>query len=178
MSHMANIITCIRFPCSLALLFVPPLSPAFYALYLAAGFTDMIDGAVARRTRTASDFGARLDTAADLALVAVCLIRLLPVLGLPPWAWAWAGAIAVVRVVNIVSGFVLHGRLVAFHTAANRAAGALLFLLPLTLGLIDLKYSAAIACAVATFAAVQEGHFIRAGRDVCPTDPTAASREI
>lgn len=50
---MANIITGIRIVLSIALLFCPALSPTFYALYIAAGFSDMIDGAV----RSAADFG-------------------------------------------------------------------------------------------------------------------------
>ena len=49
---MANIITGIRIVCSIALLFCPVFSPAFYALYLTAGVSDMIDGTVARKTGT------------------------------------------------------------------------------------------------------------------------------
>ena len=37
-------------------------------------------------------------------------------------------------------------------------------ILPLTLSIIPLTYSAIIVCAIATFTAVQEGHFIRTGR--------------
>ena len=59
---MANIITCIRIVISVALLFCPALSSVFYELYIAAGFSDMIDGAVARKTGTVSEFGSRLDT--------------------------------------------------------------------------------------------------------------------
>lgn len=40
------------------------------------------------------------------------------------------------------------------------AAGVMLFLFPLTLLLIDLKYSAVVVCAVATVAAVHEGYLI------------------
>ena len=43
---------------------------------------------------------------------------------------------------------------------------ALLFVLPLTLPFINLKYSALAACLFATFAAIQEGHFIRTGKEV------------
>ncbi len=45
---MANCITCVRIVCGIALLFCPVFSPAFYALYLIAGVSDMADGAVAR----------------------------------------------------------------------------------------------------------------------------------
>ena len=71
---MANIITGIRILCSIALVFCPTLSPVFYSLYLVAGFTDMIDGTVARKTNTVSEFGSRLDTIADFIFVVVCLI--------------------------------------------------------------------------------------------------------
>lgn len=161
---MANLITGIRILASAALLFFPALSPAFYVPYIAAGISDMIDGPVARRTHTVSDFGARLDTAADFVLVAACLIKLLPVLDVPVWLYVWIGVIALIKAVNFVSGYVMQKRFVALHTPMNKATGVLLFLLPLTLSCIELKYSAVPVCAVATFAAVQEGHFIRTGR--------------
>ena len=47
----------------------------------------------------------------------------------------------------------------------NKVTGILLFLLPLTLPVVELKYSAPLVCTVATFAAIQEGHYIRTGRD-------------
>ena len=40
-----------------------------------------------------------------------------------------------------------------------------IFTLPLTVTIIDLKYSGAFVCAAATFAAIQEGHLIRTGAD-------------
>ena len=51
---MANLITGGRILCSVFLLFPQVFSPAFYALYLTAGLTDMLDGAVARKTQTVS----------------------------------------------------------------------------------------------------------------------------
>ena len=94
---MANIITCIRIVLSAALLFSPALSPVFWALYLAAGFSDMIDGAAARKTGTVSELGSRLDTIADIVFTAVCLIRLLPVLEVPAWLYTWIAVIAVIK---------------------------------------------------------------------------------
>ena len=162
---MANIITGIRILFSIALLFCPALSPMFYALYIAAGFSDVIDGTVARKTGTASESGARLDTMADFVFVAVCLIRLLPVLRIPAWLYGWIGMIALIKAVNIVSGFAVQKKFVAVHSVMNKATGALLYLLPLTISTVPLKYSAIVVCAVATFAAIQEGHFIRTGRE-------------
>ena len=162
---MANIITGLRVLCAAALLFCRPFSPAFYALYVAAGLSDMIDGATARKTNTASEFGASLDAAADFIFVAVCLIKLIPVLHIPVWLTVWIVVIALIKFINIVSGYVMRKRFMSVHSAMNKVTGVLLFILPLTLRLIDLKYSGAIVCAAATFAAIQEGHFIRTGRE-------------
>ena len=38
----------------------------------------------------------------------------------------------------------------------------LLFLLPLTLSFIELKYSSIVICSIATYAAIQEGSYIAA----------------
>lgn len=162
---MANLITSCRILLSLLLLFFPALSPGFYDLYLAAGLTDMLDGFVARRTKTASPLGAKLDSIADIIFLAVCLLKLLPVLTLPVWLWVWVGLIALLRLVNILSGFVCRKKLVLLHTKANKLTGALLFLLPLSLGFLNLLYTAVPLCTLASFAAIQEGHFIRTGRD-------------
>lgn len=158
---MANIITCIRILCSIFLLFCPALSMAFYALYITAGVSDMIDGWVARKTNSVSEFGAKLDTVADVIFVVVCLVKLLPVMDIPVWLYVWIGVIALIKVVNIISGYIIQKQFVAVHSVMNKVTGMLLFVFPLTLSIVDLKYSAMVVCAVATFAAIQEGHFIR-----------------
>lgn len=164
MKHIADSITGLRIVFSIAILFFTPLSPAFYGLYTAAGLTDMIDGTVARKTNTVSDFGAKLDTIADLVFVAVCLIKLLPILDIPLWLWVWITVIALIKVINLISGLVIQKKWIALHTVMNKVTGALCFLLPFTLHFIDLRYSAIIVCAAATFAAIQEGHLVRTGK--------------
>lgn len=158
---MANIITSIRVLCSIAILFCPVFSAAFYSLYISAGVSDMIDGWVARKTNTASEFGAKLDTMADIVFVIVCLFKLLPVMDIPVWLYVWIGVIAFIKVINIVSGYVVRKQFVSVHSVMNKVTGILLFVFPLTLSIVDLKYSAIVVCAVATFAAIQEGHCIR-----------------
>ena len=162
---MANLITGTRILCSNALLFCPAFSPSFVVLYLVSGLTDMVDGAVARKTGTVSELGAKLDTAADFVFVAVCLWKLLPKLAVPSWLWVWIGGIALIKVVNVLSGYILQKRFVVLHTAMNKVTGVLLFILPLTLRILDLKISGGVVCAIATFAAIQEGHYIRTGRE-------------
>lgn len=157
----ANLITGTRILCSVALLFCPAFSYSFFVLYLAAGFTDMIDGSVARKTGTVSEFGTKLDTATDFVFVAVCLWKLLPGLAVPLWLWIWIVFIALIKMINIISGYVIQKKYVTMHTIMNKVTGILLFILPLPLPVVKLKYSAPLVCTVATFAAIQEGYFIR-----------------
>lgn len=164
MKTLANDITIIRILCSIALLFFPAFSLAFYILYITAGVSDMVDGWVARRTHTASKLGAKLDTIADIVFVVVCFVKLLPVMDIPVWLWVWIGIIALIKIINIISGYIIQKRFVSVHSTMNKVTGLLLFVFPLTLSFIDLKYSAAVICIFATFAAIQEGHFIRTNK--------------
>ena len=161
MKNLANDITIIRILCSVALLFFPAFSVAFYVLYITSGISDMVDGWVARMTHTVSELGAKLDTIADIVFVIVCLVILLPVLNIPVWLWVWIGIIALIKIINIVSGYIIQKRFVSVHSTVNKVTGLLLFVFPLSLSFLDLKFSAVVVCIFATFAAIQEGHFIR-----------------
>ena len=158
---MANAITGLRILVSVVLLFCPAFSPIFYTLYLVAGLSDMADGIIARKTNSISEFGSRFDSIADFVFVAVCLIKILPVMDIPIWMYVWTTVIALIKIINIISGYAMQKRYVAVHTTMNKVTGMLLFMLPLTLTIVPLKYLGIPICSVATFAAVQEGSFIR-----------------
>ena len=162
----ANIITGIRVLCSIVLLFSAALSPAFYTWYIIAGTSDVLDGWIARRTNSASDLGAKLDTAADCFFVVACLIKLLPALAIPLWIYLWTGVIAAIKLLNILYGFTRQKQFVAIHSISNKLTGAMLFAIPLTLPLIELQYSATFVCLFATFAALEEGHIIRTKKTI------------
>ena len=95
---------------------------------------------------------------------------LIPVLDVPVWLWVCIGIIAAIKSINLVSGFIVQKKFVAEHTVMNKVTGVLLFLLPLTLKFIELKYSAISVCAIATFAAIQEGYYIRTKKTTERTD--------
>ena len=161
---MANTLTISRILLSVLLLCMHPLSCSFYILYVICGLTDVVDGFIARKTGLASETGAKLDTAADFVFVVVCLIKLLPVIELPIHLLIWTVIIALIKSINIISGFIVQKKFVAVHTILNKVTGAMLFVLPLTVSFVDLRYSGSIVCAVATLAAIQEGHLIRTKR--------------
>ena len=163
--HIANIITGSRMVFSLSLLFIPLSSAWFYALYLLCGLSDMIDGTVARRTNSASEFGARLDTLSDFVFMTVALIKFVPHLHIPVWLWIWIGIIAMIKLGNAVLGLVRAKKLIAPHTVLNKVTGLLLFLLPVTISFVDLTYTLPIVCTVATVAAMHEWYYMEKQHD-------------
>ena len=161
--HISNILTGCRILGSILLLFFPVFSLAFYIIYLLCGFSDMIDGTIARKTNSVSEFGAKMDTVADLAFVSVSLIKLLSTIHIPWWLWIWVSVIAIIKIGNIIWGYVLKKQFISLHTIMNKVTGLLLFLLPLTLSFLELKYSSLVVCSIATFSAIQEGVYIVTG---------------
>ena len=164
--NMANIITYCRIWCSIIMMFFHMSSTPFFILYMICGLSDVLDGIIARKTNTASDFGARLDTVADFIFAMALLIKILSGIDVPIWLWIWIITITGIKIANIIFGVVCTNRLIVEHTLLNKITGVLLFLLPLTLFWVDFKYSAMVVCGVASFAAIQEGNYIRKGREV------------
>ena len=154
--HIANIITGSRIVFSLSLLFIPLTSEWFYALYLICGLSDMIDGTVARKTNSASELGAKLDTVSDFVFMSVALIKFVPHFHIPVWLWLWIGVITMIKLVNVVWGFIRTKKLISPHTLLNKITGLLLFLLPVTISFVDLTYTLPIVCTIATVAAIHE----------------------
>ena len=158
--YIANAITSLRIIGSVVLLFFDVSSLPFYITYLLCGFSDMVDGTIARKTNSTSKFGSQLDTIADLIFVVISLFKLLPEIHIPQWLWIWGSVVAVIKISNIIWGYVSKNQFIALHTIMNKATGLLLFLLPLTIPFVELKYTAIVVCSIATFSAIQEGVYV------------------
>ena len=107
-----------------------------------------------------------MDTGADFIFVVVLLIKILSVIDVPVWLWIWVIAIAGIKIGNVIYGFIYMGRFMVEHTIMNKVTGILLFLLPLTVFIVEMKYSAMAVCSIATFSAIQEGYYIKEGREI------------
>ena len=64
----------------------------------------MVDGTVARKTNSISEFGARFDSVADFIFLAVFLIKFLPLIHFPMWLWIWIAVIAIIKIGYIGTG--------------------------------------------------------------------------
>lgn len=164
--YIANIITGSRIIFSLLLVFIPLSSMWFYVFYLFCGFTDIIDGSIARKTSAVSKFGAKLDTVSDLVFMLVCSIKILPLMQIPIWQWVWIIVIALIKIFNIAFVFIHKKKLISIHSLLNKTTGFALFLLPLSLTFVEATYGVLVVCAFATIAAMQEVYFIAKGQEL------------
>ena len=156
--NMADTITSARMVFSLFLLFMPPRFIGFFAVYTLAGLTDALDGWLARKTGTASEFGARLDSMADLLFYGVLLVRLFPVMrqALPVTIWYAVAVILIVRLAAYAVAAIRYHRFASLHTWLNKLTGGAVFLLPYVLAVsTGVVYSWAV-CILAFAAALEE----------------------
>ena len=163
--QIANIVSSSRILLSITMLFSPAFSVGFYCIYLLCGFTDMVDGTIARKTNSVSEFGARLDTISDFIFFVVSFIKLLPVIHIPKWILVWVVVIAIIKIFNVILGFIYTKKLISLHTVMNKITGLLLFLLPPSLQFIEPRCSFAVVCIIATIAAIQEFCYIIKAND-------------
>ena len=159
MTQLPNIITLLRVAGAFGLIFCNATDMAFWGLYCLCGFSDIIDGYLARKFMCATQTGALLDSLADICFVGSCALKLLPSLPLPQWLWLWAGIIFMIKIMNQISALVMYGECCFLHSLANKVTGFLLFVsVPMTF-LSNIPIS--IVAAIATYAAIEEGHLIR-----------------
>lgn len=154
----ADLLTALRIVGALGLLFLMPKSPAFFAVYTLAGLTDVLDGWVARKTGKTSDFGAKLDSVADLLFYAVMLIRLFPILyeTFPVQIWYAVGGVLLLRLASYCTAAVKYHRFASMHTWLNKLTGGAVFLLPYVLQVSSgIPYGWAL-CALACAASLEE----------------------
>ncbi|WP_312940093.1 CDP-alcohol phosphatidyltransferase family protein [Oscillibacter sp.] len=128
----ANVLTVSRMLLSFPLVWIAPLSSAFYVFYTLAGVTDMLDGPVARRTGTMSREGAMLDSIADVVFLAAALVALFPMLKerCPDWGLWPILVAAALRCGAYGVGLYKYRRFTPYHTRINKLTGAALFCAP------------------------------------------------
>lgn len=131
-NNIPNYITTLRIIGTTCLLFLEPLSIAFYIIYTVSGISDIVDGFVARKMKVTSELGAKLDSIADLMFYAVMLIKIFPVLWkkIPTILWIVVGIILGLRVCTYGVVAVKFKRFASVHTYLNKCTGLLIFLVP------------------------------------------------
>jgi CDP-diacylglycerol--glycerol-3-phosphate 3-phosphatidyltransferase len=128
----------------------------FYVVYVYCIASDIIDGYVARRTKTTTNIGAILDSSADLTLIAIMLIVFIPRLSFELWMLALVGAVLFVRILALGIGFAKYRTLTLLHTFMNKATGLVLASFPIFYLIFDERVALVVAFIGAFSAGVEE----------------------
>ena len=105
--YIANIITSIRILGSVCMLCSSVFSPLFYSAHLLCGFTDMIDGTIARKTNSVTAFGSHLDSIADLIFLTAASIKILPAIYIPNWLWGSVLIVFITKTAAVIWKYLL-----------------------------------------------------------------------
>lgn len=154
-NHLPCCITAARFVSALCLA-AAEIPVLFLALYLFCCLTDALDGFAARRLNACSEFGAQLDSAADLTVTAVLLLRLCPIVSPGPRLTLWICGVAALRLAAALTACVRFGRFGFLHTWGNKITGILWMLYPFALFLFDLDWALTAVLIAASLSALEE----------------------
>ena len=138
--------------------FLEPRTTAFFTVYTLTGITDVLDGFIARITKTASKFGAKLDSTADLLFYSVMLLKILPVLAeILPWSiWVAVGVVLALRLSAYIVAAIKEKQFAAHHTILNKITGFTVFCVPYILPLSFAASLCWIPCVVGALASGEE----------------------
>ena len=160
MKSIANCISISRIIMSIMLLIPETFSIHFNITYIYCGISDMLDGFIARKSKSESEMGDRLDSTADIIFVIASMVKILPVLHLSDVIIIWVVFIAFIKIINIVCSYIYNKKMVLPHTIANKITGFVLFVAPFIIVNTNSILFEIIVCSIAAFAAVQEGYCI------------------
>lgn len=151
------------------LLFFKPLSAFFLLICFLAGFSDILDGFIARKMNFTSKLGAALDSIADAIFIFVLLGIFLSYFHWPGWSVLWVTVIAIIRFASLLIGFIKYRTFAFLHTYANKSNGLALFCFPFLYHICGLNVTAFLLCCFSTISALEE-LFINAASKILNRD--------
>lgn len=166
--NIANYVTCIRILCVLAILFTRVFSLPFFILYFVSGASDCLDGYLARKLKIQSEFGARLDSFADILLLGVCMIKVLPVIARRISVVFWI-ALVVILIIKVISICVIVKKTGSFgllHTFLAKFNGILLFFSPFLLYIYSIPVIATILIIFCGLGAIEELYYVLTAKEI------------
>jgi CDP-diacylglycerol--glycerol-3-phosphate 3-phosphatidyltransferase len=155
-----NIITLSRIAVTFGLLNVEWFSFNFYVMYSYCGISDVIDGFLARELSTTSNFGALLDSIADILFFGVVLLIILKEIPLTNFTLVWMLLIAIIRVCTAICSKLTHKKIIYLHTYANKLSGVLIFLVLFFVNTSIFYLAMGIILLVTSLASIEELYII------------------
>ena len=153
--HLANIITSSRIIGAIVLFFCNDITTLFLIVYVFCGFTDLIDGPIARKTNSSSTLGATLDTIGDvgtyLALTRILIKNKL----VPGWILIWIISAGVLFGVCSLVSKKRFNKIYLPHTYLGKIFGGAVFVLPVAMQFVDGAIWMSVICTIASIHAIE-----------------------
>jgi CDP-diacylglycerol--glycerol-3-phosphate 3-phosphatidyltransferase len=153
---IASIITIGRIIGAFLLLLTTPSSLTFLIIYSLCCISDVLDGYIARKTKTTSKLGEILDSIADFVLIVVIFIIFIPLFEWRIWMLYWGILIALIRFGSLTIGYIKYRTVSFLHTYANKGTGVMLALFPIWYLLFRFDIAVLILCIISTISAFEE----------------------
>ncbi len=153
-----NFITALRIVGTVCLFFIEPFTLTFFIVYTLAGITDVLDGLVARLTKSSTEFGAKLDSASDLIFYAVMVLKIFPMLlkKVPGILWVVVGVIVAIRLASYVTAVIKYRCFASLHTYLNKLTGFAVFCTPYFYLTPYMTVFCIVLCVIAFISSVEE----------------------
>ena len=158
LKYLPNSITFLRIVGTMCLLFTKPLSTTFFVVYVITGITDVLDGFFARKLKLTSNFGAKLDSIADLLFYSFMIISIMPILFEKISVYIWIGvAVAVTfRLASYITAAIKFKKFASIHSYFNKITGFFVFSVPFILLLDFAEVLCWIVCFVGMLSSLYE----------------------
>lgn len=135
--YLANIVTSSRIAGAFVLFLCNEFSALYLWVYVYCGFTDLIDGPIARKTNSASVLGAALDTIGDV-LTYLSLVKILVIKkAVPVWLLVWLFILIVLWFGLALFAKHKFNKFYLPHTYLGKLLGGSVFVLPLAMQVMD-----------------------------------------
>ena len=138
---------------------IPPLSAPFFVIYILCIISDLIDGPIARKTKTVTNFGSSLDSIADMVLIFTVLaifIFFIPDMDFKMWMFVCVGIVIVIRAVSVIIGFKKFRAAAVLHTYSSKATSLILAAFPVFYWFLGIDIAFGIIAAAAIPSAIDE----------------------
>ena len=156
MKYIPNTLSFSRIVLCIVLFYLNPVRLPFILIYIICGITDMLDGFIARKINATSEFGAKLDSVADMLIISVILFKFIPILKLNFYMVIWVIVIALIKVSSIIVIFIRFKQFGMIHTYLNKLTGLLIFIYPISNYFISCKFYLYLVFIIATITALEE----------------------
>lgn len=153
--HIANIVTLSRVVGAIILFFCKDISTLFLLIYVFCGFTDLIDGPIARKTGSSSALGASLDTIGDVMTYLALTKILVAQRAVPYWILAWILSDGVLFCICAFVSKLRFGKFYLPHSYLGKIFGGSVFVLPVAMQFMPGKVWMSVICTIASVHAAE-----------------------